>query len=68
LTQVFVRLQENRDGTLVRCPPEAARALVLKILREQRPKALSFALDAPARTFRVEKYADCKAGRAKSSR
>lgn len=40
-------------------------ALVLKILREQRPKALSFALDAPARTFRAEKYPDYKAGRAK---
>jgi len=40
-------------------------ALVLKILREQRPKTLSFALDAPARTFRAEKYPDYKAGRAK---
>lgn len=40
-------------------------ALVLKILREQRPKALSFALDAPARTFRAEKYPEYKAGRAK---
>lgn len=40
-------------------------ALVLKILREQRPKALSFALDAPQRTFRVEKYPEYKAGRAK---
>ena len=40
-------------------------ALVLKILREQRPKALSFAVDAPARTFRAEKYPEYKAGRAK---
>jgi DNA polymerase-1 len=40
-------------------------ALVLKILREQRPRALSFALDAPTRTFRAEKYPEYKAGRAK---
>lgn len=40
-------------------------ALVLKILREQRPKTLSFALDAPARTFRAEKYPEYKAGRPK---
>lgn len=40
-------------------------ALVLKILREQRPQALSFALDAPTRTFRAEKYPDYKAGRAR---
>jgi DNA polymerase-1 len=40
-------------------------ALVLKILREQRPRALSFALDAPTRTFRAERYPEYKAGRAK---
>jgi DNA polymerase-1 len=40
-------------------------ALVLKILREQRPRTLSFALDAPTRTFRSERYPDYKAGRAK---
>ena len=38
-------------------------SLVLKVLREERPAALSFAVDAPARTFRAERYADYKAGR-----
>jgi DNA polymerase I len=37
--------------------------LVLKVLREQRPRRLSFALDAPARTFRAERYPAYKAGR-----
>jgi DNA polymerase I len=39
-------------------------SLVLKVLREQRPAALSFALDAPVRTFRSERYEEYKAGRA----
>jgi DNA polymerase-1 len=37
--------------------------LVLKVLREQRPRRLSFAVDAPARTFRAERYPAYKAGR-----
>ena len=32
-------------------------SLVIKVLREQRPRALAFAVDAPARTFRAERYA-----------
>jgi DNA polymerase-1 len=38
-------------------------SLVLKVLREQRPTELCFALDAPARTFRAERYPEYKAGR-----
>ena len=41
-------------------------SLVLKVLREYRPRALSFAVDAPARTFRAERYPDYKAGRART--
>ncbi len=40
-------------------------SLVLKVLREERPAALSFAVDAPSRTFRAERYAEYKAGRAR---
>jgi DNA polymerase I len=39
-------------------------SLVLKVLREYRPGALSFTVDAPKRTFRAERYPDYKAGRA----
>jgi DNA polymerase-1 len=38
-------------------------SVVLKVLREERPRCLSFALDAPARTFRTERYSSYKAGR-----
>ena len=41
-------------------------SLVLKVLREERPAALSFAVDAPARTFRAERYTEYKAGRART--
>jgi DNA polymerase-1 len=41
-------------------------SLVLKVLREERPAALAFAVDAPARTFRAERYAEYKAGRART--
>jgi DNA polymerase I len=41
-------------------------SVVLKVLREYRPRAKSFAVDAPARTFRAERYADYKAGRART--
>ena len=41
-------------------------SLVLKLLREYRPRALSFAVDAPVRTFRAERYAEYKAGRART--
>ena len=41
-------------------------AMVIKVLREHGPRALSFAVDAPARTFRHQRYADYKAGRAKA--
>jgi DNA polymerase I len=41
-------------------------ALVLKVLREQRPRTLAFAVDAPKRTFRHERYDGYKAGRAKA--
>jgi DNA polymerase-1 len=40
-----------------------ACALVLKILREQRPSAFAFALDAPKRTFRHERFPEYKAQR-----
>jgi len=39
-------------------------SLVLKVLRERRPSGLAFAVDAPRRTFRAERYPDYKAGRA----
>jgi DNA polymerase-1 len=38
-------------------------ALLLKLLKEQRPRALAFALDAPQRTFRHEAYAEYKGTR-----
>ncbi len=38
-------------------------ALLLKLLKEQQPSALAFALDAPKRTFRHEQYADYKGTR-----
>jgi DNA polymerase-1 len=38
-------------------------AVVLKVLREHRPARLAFAVDAPQRTFRREKYEDYKAQR-----
>ncbi|HET9931250.1 MAG TPA: 5'-3' exonuclease H3TH domain-containing protein [Polyangiaceae bacterium] len=38
-------------------------AVVLKVLKEQRPRAFAFALDAPRRTFRHEAYADYKGSR-----
>jgi DNA polymerase-1 len=38
-------------------------AVVLKVLREHRPSRLAFAVDAPQRTFRKEKYEDYKAQR-----
>jgi DNA polymerase-1 len=41
-------------------------SLVLKVLREYRPSALSFAVDAPQRTFRAERYPEYKAGRART--
>ncbi|HEY3500824.1 MAG TPA: 5'-3' exonuclease H3TH domain-containing protein [Polyangiaceae bacterium] len=41
-------------------------SLVLKVLREYRPRALSFAVDAPTRTFRAERYPEYKAGRART--
>jgi DNA polymerase I len=40
-----------------------ASALILKLLREQRPSAFAFALDAPKRTFRHERYPQYKAAR-----
>jgi DNA polymerase-1 len=56
--------------TTSRGVPTSARygfaALVLKLLREHRPRGVSFAVDAPARTFRTERYADYKAGRART--
>jgi DNA polymerase-1 len=38
-------------------------SVVIRVLREQRPARLAFALDAPARTFRAQRYAGYKAGR-----
>ncbi|HTQ03620.1 MAG TPA: 5'-3' exonuclease H3TH domain-containing protein [Polyangiaceae bacterium] len=38
-------------------------SLFLRVMREHRPRALAFALDAPARTFRAERDATYKAGR-----
>lgn len=40
-----------------------ASALVLKVLREHRPRAFAFAVDAPKRTFRHDLYASYKAQR-----
>jgi DNA polymerase I len=40
-----------------------ACSLVLKILREHRPSAFAFALDAPKRTFRHERFTGYKAHR-----
>jgi DNA polymerase-1 len=39
--------------------------LLLKVLREQRPTGVAFAVDAPERTFRHHSYADYKAHRAR---
>lgn len=53
-------------STLGREPTGAlygASALLLKILREHRPSAFAFAVDAPKRTFRHERYAGYKAQR-----
>jgi DNA polymerase-1 len=36
-------------------------SLFLRVMREQRPRCLSFALDAPARTFRAERFPSYKA-------
>ena len=41
-------------------------ALVLKVLREQKPRGAAFAVDAPARTFRRERFEEYKAGRARA--
>jgi DNA polymerase-1 len=41
-------------------------SLVLKVLREHRPHALAFAVDAPKRTFRAERFPEYKAGRAET--
>jgi DNA polymerase-1 len=38
-------------------------ALLLKLLREERPKGIAFARDAPVQTFRHERYAQYKAHR-----
>jgi DNA polymerase-1 len=38
-------------------------SLFLRVMREYRPRAFAFALDAPARTFRAERDAGYKAGR-----
>lgn len=40
-----------------------ACALILKVLREHQPKAFAFALDAPKRTFRHERYPAYKSQR-----
>jgi DNA polymerase-1 len=42
--------------------------IVLKLLREQRPKGMAFALDLPRPTFRHERYAPYKQTRAKQTR
>lgn len=41
-------------------------SLVLKVLREQKPGGVAFAVDAPARTFRRERFEEYKAGRARA--
>jgi DNA polymerase I len=41
-------------------------SVVLKVLREQRPSGLAFAVDAPVRTFRAQRYSEYKAGRQKA--
>lgn len=38
-------------------------SVVLKVLKEQRPRAFAFALDAPRRTFRHDAYAEYKGSR-----
>src|SRR6201999_127804 len=38
-------------------------SLLLKLLREERPRALAFALDAPEATFRHERFEDYKGTR-----
>jgi DNA polymerase-1 len=38
-------------------------SLLVKLLREQRPEGLAFALDGPRPSFRKEKFAEYKAGR-----
>jgi DNA polymerase-1 len=38
-------------------------SVVIRVLREERPARLAFALDAKTRTFRAERYASYKAGR-----
>ena len=40
--------------------------LLLKLLREEKPLGFAFALDSPKPTFRRERYAEYKAGRAKA--
>jgi DNA polymerase-1 len=41
-------------------------SVVIKVLREQRPLAFAFAVDAPVRTFRKQRYEEYKAGRQKA--
>lgn len=41
-------------------------SLVLKVLREQKPRGAAFAVDAPVRTFRRERFEEYKAGRARA--
>jgi DNA polymerase-1 len=41
-------------------------SVVIKVLRERRPAGFSFAVDAPVRTFRKQRYEDYKAGRQKA--
>jgi DNA polymerase I len=41
-------------------------SLLLKVLREQKPRGAAFAVDAPARTFRRERFEEYKAGRARA--
>ena len=41
-------------------------SVVIRVLREERPARLAFALDAKTRTFRAERYAGYKAGRART--
>jgi DNA polymerase-1 len=41
--------------------------LLLKLLREETPRGLAFALDAPVKTFRRERYEAYKAGRVRAA-
>ena len=41
-------------------------SLLLKVLREEKPRAVAFAVDAPVRTFRRERFEEYKAGRARA--